>query len=228
LAPQYHGPFDCRDNEFVRWQTGSTFVLSIHKTQRFKLRRDEMAPVTAGHGALTLALSIFCSTVAIAQSLDPKSPAALAAGVNKGNVDNMTGAHYYYFWAGPGHFDIRLSFKDLGLFGNPLRQPLNFEFYDDGGTLLARNVIVAAGPIERLSTTGDLTKHERIRLSVIPKAGAIRLGGYYEIEVTGSVELTGKPGATEGVAPVDNSLVRNGGTSLVRPGQRLIGPTPPR
>ncbi len=187
-----------------------------------------MTGVRTAHGAFALAVLVLGSSVAAAQSLDPKSPAALAAGVNKGNVDNMTGAHYYYFWAGPGHFDIRLAFKDLGLYGNPLRQPLTFEFHDDDGTLLARDVIIAAGSVERFSTTGDLSKRERLRLSVIPKAGPVRLGGYYEIELIGAVELAGKPGATASVAPVDNSLIRNGGPALVRPGQRLINPAPPR
>src|SRR5215470_10545863 len=70
-------------------------------------------------------------SAANAQSLDPQQPAALAPGVNKGNVDSFKGAHYYYFWAGPGHFDVNMAFREMGLFGAPHRQSLSFDFYDD-------------------------------------------------------------------------------------------------
>jgi hypothetical protein len=179
------------------------------------------------HAFVLMAGMLFAFTAA-AQSLDANKPAPLAPGVNKGNVDNIAGSHFYYFYAGPGHFDIKLAFKDLGLFGNPLRQPLDFDFYDDDGKLIAHNAIVAAGTLEHLTTTGDLNNRARIRLAVVPKPGAIRLGGYYEIEVTGAVELAGRAGATAGVTPVDNALIKKGGQTLVTPGQRLVNPAPPR
>lgn len=180
---------------------------------------------TRVHGrqlVLALAVGLIISSASVAQSLDPNKPAPLAPGVNKGNVDSMIGSHFYYFWAGPGHFDIKLAFKDLGLYGNPLRQGLNFDFYDDNNKLMAHNAIVAAGPVERMATHGDLTDRQRIKLAVVPQKGLIRLGGYYEIEVTGAVELAGKKGATADVAPVDTSLVKKGGTTLVRPGPPLL------
>jgi len=183
--------------------------------------------------ALALAIGVTGSSASMAQSLDPEKPAPLAPGANKGNVDSMTGSHFYYFWAGPGHFDINLAFKDLGLYGNPLRQVLNFDFYNNDNKLMAHNAIVAAGRLERIATEGDLADRQRIRIAVVPQKGLIRLGGYYEIEVTGAVELTGKPGATANVKPVDSSLVRPGqpllnkdGTSLVRPGQPLLNQRP--
>lgn len=187
-----------------------------------------MGPITAGRCAFLLTIVLALEPASFAQSLDPKQPAALAAGVNKGNVDNFTGAHYYYFWAGPGHFDIKLAFKDLGIFGAPLRQPLSFDFYDDNGKLMAHNAIVAEGPLERLTTNGDLDSRHRIRLAVVPEKGAVRLGGYYEIQVTGAIELPGRAGATAAITPVDNSLIKKGTTSLVGPSQRLINPAPSR
>jgi hypothetical protein len=172
--------------------------------------------------ALALAMGLIAASASMAQSLDPDKPAPLAPGVNKGNVDSMTGSHFYYFWAGPGHFDIKLAFKDLGLLGNPLRQALTFDFYADDSRLMAHNAIVAAGRLERIATNGDLADRRRIRIAVVPQKGLIRLGGYYEIEVTGEVELLGKEGATANVAPVDSSLVKKDGTTLVRPGQPLL------
>jgi hypothetical protein len=177
--------------------------------------------------ALALAIGLIASSASMAQSLDPEKPAPLAPGVNKGNVDSMVGAHFYYFWAGPGHFDIKLAFKDLGIYGNPLRQALSFDFYDDDAKLMAHNAIVAAGRLEHIATEGDLAGRQRIRIAVVPQKGLIRLGGYYEIELMGAVELAGKEGATANVAPVDNSLVKKGGTTLVQPGQPLLGPSQP-
>ena len=168
-----------------------------------------------------LAAGTYCD----AQSLNPQKPAALAAGVNKGNVDNMQGSHYYYFWAGPGHFDVSMAFKELGLFGNPHRQSLSFDFYDDDAKLLSHNAIASAASLERLAIKGDLNKRQRIRLAVIPQNGLIKLGGYYEIEVTGAAEFAGSAGATAGVTPQSSALVKPGSTTLVDPGNKPAGPT---
>src|SRR5689334_19088344 len=89
--------------------------------------------------AVALAIGLTASSASVAQSPDPARPAPLAPGVNKGNVDNMAGSHFYYFWAGPGHFNVKLAFKDLGLYGNPLRQALGFDFYGDDDKLLAHD-----------------------------------------------------------------------------------------
>lgn len=165
------------------------------------------------------------SSVSHAQSVDPTAPAPLAAGVNKGNVDNAVSGHYYYFWAGPGHFDIKMAFKELGMWGNPVRQSLSFDFYNDKAELLAHNAIVSAAALERLSTVGDLATRQRIKLAIRPQAGPIRLGGYYEIEVTGAATFDGVEGATAGVTPNGSApLLRNEGVQLVKPGTTLVGP----
>jgi hypothetical protein len=181
--------------------------------------RDTRGVAGGRRVALAILLGLATSSAGEAQSLDPKQPAPLAAGVNKGNVDNITGSHYYFFFAGPGHFDVNMAFKDLGLFGNPYRQALSFDFYDDNAKLMSHNAIVAAGALAHLKTDGDLGSRQRIRLAIIPQQGPIRLGGYYEIEVTGAAEFAGKAGATAGVAPRDSSLVK-------KPGQVLVNPAP--
>jgi hypothetical protein len=124
-----------------------------------------------------------------AQSFDPKRPAALGPGMNKGNVDNVKGSHYFFFFGGPGHIDVHMAFKELGVFGNPFRQALSFDFYDDDAKLMSHNAIVSVGKPEGLHIDGDLVKRQRIRLAIIPQEGAIRLGGYYEIQVTGATEF---------------------------------------
>jgi outer membrane protein OmpA-like peptidoglycan-associated protein len=164
-----------------------------------------LASLTAGH----------------AQSLDPKNPAPLAPGVNKGNVDSFTGAHYFYFEVKPGHFDAKMAFREMGLFGAPHRQSLSFDFYNDAGKLVSHNAIVSAASLERTQTGADVVRGQRVVLAIIPQQGAIRLGGYYEIELTGTVELAGTAGASAGVAPQSTELVHPG-TTLVQPAGPLV------
>jgi hypothetical protein len=177
---------------------------------------------------VTVLAASIASSVLHAQSVDPKTPAPLARGVNKGNVDNGVSGHYYYFWAGPGHFDVKMAFKDLGLWGKPLRQSLSFDFYNDQSELLAHNAIVSAATLQRIATVGDLDKRQKITLAVKPQAVPLRLGGYYEIEVTGAATFDGVEGATAGVTPKSSpSLIQNGGVQLVKPGTTLVGPGTP-
>jgi hypothetical protein len=127
-----------------------------------------------------------------AQSLDPRKPAPLGAGVNKGNIDSLEGSHYYYFFAEPGHVDVEMAFQERGVFGAPLRQSLTFDFYNDMGQVISHNVVVSLDKLERIHADGDFAKRERLVLAVVPQSAAVRLGGYYEIHVTGSAAFEGK------------------------------------
>src|ERR1700685_1658073 len=85
-----------------------------------------------------------------AQSHDPKSPTPLGPGVNKGNVDNVTGAVYYSFEGGPGRVTMNFGFKSLGIFGNPLKESLSFDIYENG-KFLSHSVIVSTDKMERIA-----------------------------------------------------------------------------
>jgi hypothetical protein len=139
-------------------------------------------------------------TGASAQSTDPDHPAPLGPGVNRGNVDNFGRGNTFYFFAGPGHFDIEMAFEEMGMFGQPLRQGMNFDFYTDDDKLASHNAIVSQGVLARLHTDGDLPARQRLRLVVTAQQGAVRLGGYYEIEVKGAVGFEG-PTVGVGVKP---------------------------
>jgi hypothetical protein len=177
------------------------------------------------HWGLALATLIICTagSVSHAQSLDPQKPAALGAGVNKGNVDSMSGDHYYYFWAGPGHIDIKMAFKEMGMFGAPMRQALNFDFFDESGKLLSHNAVVSQANLERIAISGDFRSRQKVVLAVTPQKGLVRLGGYYEIEVTGAAAFDGSASATAGVTPKGTELVHPGG-QLIQPGGALVQP----
>jgi outer membrane protein OmpA-like peptidoglycan-associated protein len=171
---------------------------------------NSCSPLVAG---LLLGSYAICD----AQSHDPKSPAPLGPGINKGNVDNKAnGPNYYYFYAGPGHVDIHYAFKEMGVFGNPLRQSLSFDLYDEKNKLIAHSTVVSVDKMEKLLQPGDLGARSKLIIRVISPDTTIRLGGYYEIEVTGGAAFDGKAaGAT--IKPENTELYHPAG-SLVTPG----------
>lgn len=165
----------------------------------------------------TLALVLACATPAYAQSKDPNHPAPLRAGVNTGNVDSIDGDHYYYFFAGPGKFTVVMTFKEMGVFGNPFRQHLDIDFWDDAPKLLSHNRLVSQGKEDRTEIGGNLDKRQRLRVAVAAqKGGLIRLGGHYSIQVTGAAEF-GAGGKAAAVKPVDTSLYRQVGPLVGKP-----------
>jgi outer membrane protein OmpA-like peptidoglycan-associated protein len=164
-----------------------------------------------------------------AQSHDPKSPTPLGPGINKGNVDNVTGNVYYSFSAGPGHVVMKFGFKSLGVFGNPLRQGLSFDLYENG-KFLSHSIIVSTDKLEQVAPAGDLDSPRKFTLYLIPQQGTIRLGGYYEIEVTGAVMYGAAKATGASAKPEDTSLTKpvgpltNGQVALTNPGGSLYEP----
>src|ERR1035438_6380528 len=161
------------------------------------------------------------------QSHDPKNPTPFGPGVNKGNVDNKAnGPHYYYFYAGPGHVDIHYAFKEMGVFGSPLRQSLSFDLYDENDKLIAHDAIVSVDKMEKLSRPGDLGTRHKLVVRVISPDTTIRWGGYYEIEATGAATFAGDATGAN-VKPENTELYHQAGplatpqSSLSQPGASL-------
>jgi outer membrane protein OmpA-like peptidoglycan-associated protein len=165
----------------------------------------------------------------LGQSSDFKHPAPLGPGVNRGNVDNFGGPHYYYAVVGPGHFDVKMAFKEMGLFGNPIRQGLTFDFKNEKGEMVSHNAIVSQGTLERSSTTGDLTVPLKVILEISADKAPVRKGGYYEVEITGAVHFDAQGAAGAGAKPIDTSLTHQvgqlsgSGVELTKPGVALTG-----
>lgn len=167
------------------------------------LRRDK-------HFAM-IALLAGSAAVCGAQSHDPKKPTPLGPGVNKGNVDNKeNGPNYYYFYGGPGHVDLHYAFKEMGVLGNPLRQSLGFDLYDENNQLIAHDAIVSVDKTETVSRPGDLGSRHKLMLRVISPDTALRLGGYYEIEVTGAATFDAKASGAS-IKPINTELYHQAG-----------------
>jgi outer membrane protein OmpA-like peptidoglycan-associated protein len=154
-----------------------------------------------------------------AQSHDPSHPTPLAPGTNKGNVDNIQGPHFYYFYAGPGRIDIRMVFHEMGVFGNPLRQSLNFDLGDANGKVFEHESLISQGNTVTLTNHGTIDKRGKILVAVTAQKGTIRLGGYYEFEVTGVAFFDGKGGSSSATGPIDTHLTttaKNGPVALTQ------------
>ena len=132
---------------------------------------------------------------AAAQSTDPHHPTTLGLGVNKPNISNDVSGHYYTFLAGPGHVDVELAFQQMGLFGRPMPQHVNFDFWSEEGAHLSHIELLSEDGLMRRHTDADLPKQQRINLAVTTQWGAIKVGGYYEVELKGAVEQAPPVGA---------------------------------
>ena len=158
-----------------------------------------------------ISLLLAMAAASSAQSHDPARPAPMGPGVNKGNVDNkQNGPNYYYFYAGPGHVDLHYAFREMGVFGNPFRQALSFDLYDDSNKLITHDAIISVDKMEKLSRADDLAVRRKLLLRVISPSTALRLGGYYEIEITGAATFEGNATGAN-VKPEDTALYHSGG-----------------
>ncbi len=164
-----------------------------------------------------LLLCIASARLSHPQSHDPKHPTPLAPGVNKGNVDSITGPHYYYFYGEPGRIDFRMAFHEMGLFGNPLRQTLSFDLSDETGKVFFHQPVVSQGNLGEVSNHGTFAKHTKVLVTITAQQAINRMGGYYEFQVTGNASFDGKAGSSASVKPEDTSLTttqKNGPVSL--------------
>jgi len=134
-------------------------------------------------------------------------PVPLAPGINKGNVDNISGPRYFSFWAGPGTVRVNMAFKDFGVFGNPLRQVMHFNIYSADGQLLTPYTVESVDKLEHLSAPGTLLTRAQYVIEVKAQDATIRMGGYYELSVEGAVDFGGAKNASQNVKPIDTSLV---------------------
>jgi len=137
---------------------------------------------------LPLALGLLCAFSASAQSLHVQSPAPLRAGTNHATVDSQVGDHYWFFYAEPGHFQLRFNYRisEVPDKGHPTagaifapKTPGAVIGYKDlhGGTVW----------------DGSVTKRTRVLIEVDPKKSARgRQTSDYTLIASGSVSFGSK------------------------------------
>lgn len=142
---------------------------------------------------LAMSLSI---TAAGAQSLKPQTPAPLQAGINQGTVDNFIGTHYWYFQGGPGKTQVHTTFTPMGVLGGSPRTDLTITLYDEGHTWHTAKTLTSDSKEVDYTFDGDFKTPTKVCISVAPPSGGlVRMGGDYQLEVTGAVSFGQKSNA---------------------------------
>jgi hypothetical protein len=114
---------------------------------------------------LALALGLLCSFSASAQSLHVQSPAPLRAGTNHASVDSVVGDHYWFFYAEPGHFQLRFSYRS--------QEGLDTKGHPAAGAIFAPKTPGAVIRYKDLHGgtvwDGSVTRRTRVTIEVDPK-----------------------------------------------------------
>jgi hypothetical protein len=136
---------------------------------------------------------IAASALASAQSLDVKSPAPMAAGVNKATIDSFGGDQFWYFMVQPGSFTVKFSAGSAQ------------EGFSIGGRALMAAAFAPKTPGAVISDketatatiwSGTVTQPTRVIVMVEPKKSAlVRQTTDYFLEATGSVRFGGAAAA---------------------------------
>jgi len=149
--------------------------------------RSRLAVTTTSRISIALAF-LLATSIASAQSLKPGSPAPLQPGVNSGTVDNFVGTQYWYFIAHPGKIEVHVRFKAMTLLGNAQRTSLTISMYDSAQKWHVSRILSSAQTDAETTFTGTLRDTEKIILSVEPPSGGlVRMGGDYQITLSGTV-----------------------------------------
>jgi outer membrane protein OmpA-like peptidoglycan-associated protein len=180
--------------------------------------------------ASLICLTLCSITIAAqAQSKDQQHPTPLGPGRNTAAADsNKQPVQYFYFWAGPGAFTVDFFYKSMGIFGTPLRETLNLDFFNADGKNISHNALTSNDKMEHLQTGGTFDDRRKVILAVAPQKALVEVGGHYEIEVNGAVSFDAPTPihASGGPLPGEVPLVSPGG-ALVHPGGPLVQPAPP-
>jgi hypothetical protein len=145
-------------------------------------------------GTLSLLFLTSFSPSALAQSLDPNRPAPLKAGINSSTVDNMVGAQYWYYLAGPGEVKVVISYRSAGVLGAAMRSAITVSLYDEKKTWIEKRTISSEKALSETSLNGKFDKQTKTVICVAPPpSGLVRSGGDYDIEVTGAVQFSSDP-----------------------------------
>ena len=132
-----------------------------------------------------------------AQSLKPGEPYPLKAGINQATSDSLVGTHYWYFYATPGTSRITVRLKTpTTLYGAQQNSTLTITVRDERGGRAVKTVNGTPNGRETTFTAPKLDKRMKIVVSVAPpNQNLLRMGGDYEIEVTGDVDFDGAKAA---------------------------------
>jgi hypothetical protein len=131
-------------------------------------------------------------TGASAQSLKPDAPYPLKAGINQGTSDSLVGTHYWYFYMNPGSCQVTVRFRTpKSILGAQPNTALTITLTDEKRTWRSTKIVTRnSNASEATFTSKKVGRKMKVMVSVAPpNQNLFRMGGDYEIEVTGDVQF---------------------------------------
>jgi hypothetical protein len=148
---------------------------------------------------------LFAGTLLSAQSLDPKNPAPLADGPNRGTVDSFAGMQYWYFTAQPGHFHLEFhegSTEEGFSTGGHAMAAIVFAPKLPGSTMTLRQVRGAT------IFDGDVKQPQRVVVGVEPaNSKLVRQSTSYTLTATGSASFASGEHGADALAAAGTPIV---------------------
>ena len=159
---------------------------------------------------------LFVAVSISAQSLRPEEPFPLKTGINSATSDSLVGVHYWYFNSLPGSSRVTVRLKQsTALYGAQMRTTLAVTMTDANRTWHSTKMLTANPNGAEVSFAADkVLKRQKIIVSVAPpNQNLIRMGGDYEIEVTGDVEFAVASIAKDPIVRTYDSMVNTYGAT---------------
>lgn len=142
---------------------------------------------------ISLVITLFFAVgFASAQSLKVEKPYPLKSGINSGTSDSLVGTHYWYYYALHGSSKLTVRFKNpTTLYGSQTNTELSITLSDEKKTWKTTKIVSNNKNNSEATFSADEVKEKmKIIVSIAPpNQNLIRMGGDYEIEVTGDVEF---------------------------------------
>jgi len=144
------------------------------------------------------------AALASAQSLNPKEPTPLAAGMNKGTVDSMVGPQYWSFKYKKGSGKIAVTFTSMGLFGNPTSATIQVVFHDVNGQVIDTRAVNSSGKPFTLEMPGTFKSPGTMVIELRPPGNSlVRTGGDYTLTASGdAIDFS-----TQAAGPVKDRII---------------------
>lgn len=163
-----------------------------------------------------LTITLLAAVFASAQSLKPDDPYPLRDGINKATSDSLVGTHYWYFYAVPGSSTVKVRLKrPTTLYGADMKTTLTVTLADAKRTWRSVKTLNASPNGSEISFNADkVAKRQMIVVAVAPpNQNLIRMGGDYEIEVTGNAEFSGETVSEEPIVRTYQSKMNDYGAT---------------
>jgi hypothetical protein len=88
----------------------------------------------------------------------------------------------------PGDIHLHVQYSSMGLLGNPYRSTITITLSDEAKTWATPKSLTAESKPVDCTFDGQLKKPTKVLVSVAPPPGGlVRMGGDYQLEVTGAV-----------------------------------------